>query len=88
VFGTRGVRHVTARPDYGVLSVVLRTDDAPGADEARRRLALGGIRATVAPAGAGFTATGRSWPTTAHVVLVFPSDVTAAEELLRSTPSR
>jgi hypothetical protein len=87
-FGTRGVRRVNPRPDYGMLAVALRSDTEASAENARRRLAAAGIRATVAPAGAGFTANGRPWPSDAHVVLVFPPDLPAAEQLLHPTTSR
>jgi hypothetical protein len=87
VFSTRGVRKGTQRPDYGLLSPVLRTDSAAPAEQARDRLAAAGIRATVAAAGAGFTSDGHPWPATAQVVLVFPPDLAAAEQVLRSTRS-
>jgi hypothetical protein len=83
VFSSRGVRKSTHRPDYGVL----RTDDLEPAEQARARLAAANIRATVAPAGVGYTASGHPWPSTAQVVLVFPPDLDAAEQILRSTRS-
>jgi hypothetical protein len=86
-FGSRGVRKATQRPDYGLLSPVLRSDSAAAAEAARDLLAVSGIRATVAPAGTGFTADGHPWPATAQVVLVFPPDLAAAEQVLRSTRS-
>jgi hypothetical protein len=87
VFSSRGVRKGTQRPDYGLLSPVLRTDSTEPAEQARDLLAAEGIRATVAPAGTGFTADGRPWPAAAQVVLVFPPDLDAAEQVLRSTRS-
>jgi hypothetical protein len=87
VFSSRGVRKSTHRPDYGLLSPVLRTDDLEPAEQARDRLAAANIRATVAPAGVGYTASGHPWPSTAQVVLVFPPDLDAAEQILRSTRS-
>jgi hypothetical protein len=87
VFGSRGVRKRAGRPDYGLLSPVLRADSARLAREACELLQAAGIRATVAPAGAGYTSDGRPWPVTAQVVLVFPPDLDAAEQVLRSTRS-
>lgn len=87
VFSSRGVRKGTGRPDYGLLSPVLRTDDTSTAEQARDRLAAAGIRATIAAAGTGFTSDGHPWPATAQVVLVFPPDLDAAEQVLRSTRS-
>lgn len=88
VFGPNGVRRVRQRPDYGLLTPVLRTDDEQTAVAARELLATGGIKATVAPAGAGFTAAGRPWPAAACVVLVFPADRIAAEARLTGAASR
>lgn len=82
VFGTRGVRHVVARPDYGLLSPVIRLDSAAEAEQVRRQLAAEGIRGTVAPAGRGFDSRGIPWPAEAHVVLVFPDDVERATAVL------
>ena len=87
VFSLGGVRKATHRPDYGLLSPVLRTDELEPAEQARDLLAAAGIRATVAPAGAGYTASGHPWPSTAQVVLVFPPDLGAAEQVLRSARS-
>jgi hypothetical protein len=87
VFSSGGVRKGTQRPDYGLLSQVLRTDSVGPAEQARDRLAAAGIRATVAAAGAGYTADGHPWPATAQVVLVFPPDLAAAEQVLRATRS-
>lgn len=84
VFGSRGVKKVIERPDYGLLSPVARRGSAEQADDVRRRLADHGIRGTVAPAGKGFDARGVPWPTGSHVVLVFPADVERAMELLGS----
>lgn len=81
-FGSRGVRRTRPRPDYGLLSVVRRTDTHDAALVIQRQLADAGIRATVAPAGNGFTAAGHAWPATAHVVLVFPGDQAAARQAL------
>lgn len=86
-FGTRGVRRVMQRPDYGLLKPVVRTDTVEAAEIIRDRLGEAGLRATVAPAGAGLTAAGRPWPATARVVLVFPADVAAARNLLRAAPT-
>jgi hypothetical protein len=87
VFSSRGVRKGTGRPDYGLLSPVLRTDGAAPAEQARDQLAAAGIRATVAPAGTGFTSDGHPWPASARVVLVFPPDLAAAEQVLRPARS-
>jgi hypothetical protein len=87
VFSSRGVRKGTQRPDYGLLSPALRTDSLEPAEQARDLLAIAGIRATVAPAGVGYTASGHPWPSTAHMVLVFPPDLDAAEQVLRSARS-
>lgn len=87
VFSSRGIRKATRRPDYGLLSPVLRTDTVEPAENARDILAAAGIRATVAPAGTGYTASGHPWPSTAAVVLVFPPDLDVAEHVLRSTRS-
>jgi hypothetical protein len=88
VFGERGVRRVNRRPDYGLLTPVLRTDALPDAEGALEQLAAAGIRATVAPAGAGFTSQGRPWPPDARMVLVFPPDAAAAEQVLHPHLSR
>jgi hypothetical protein len=87
VFSSGGIRKGTERPDYGLLSPVLRTDSAAPAEQARDQLLAAGIRATVAAAGTGFTSDGHPWPATAQVVLVFPLDLAAAEQVLRSTRS-
>jgi hypothetical protein len=87
VFGTRGVRKGAQRPDYGILSPALRTDTLAPAEQAQEVLAAAGIRSTVAPAGHGFTASGYPWPATAQVVLVFPGDLAAAEQVLGSARS-
>jgi hypothetical protein len=87
VFSSRGVRKGSARPDYGLLSPVLRTDAVGPARDACEKLEVAGIRATVAPAGVGFTSDGHPWPASAHVVLVFPPDLDAAEQVLRPTRS-
>jgi hypothetical protein len=84
VFSTRGIRTNRPRPDYGLLSPALRTDTVEPAEAARDLLLAAGIRATVAPAGVGYTANGHPWPATAHVVLVFPPDLDAAEQVLHS----
>lgn len=84
VFGERGVRRVSPRPDYGLLTPVLRTDTAAAAEAACEQLVAADIRATVVPAGSGFTSQGRPWPVTAAMVLVFPSDVEHAERVLHS----
>jgi hypothetical protein len=83
-FGDSGVRRVRRRPDYGLLTMVSRTDSPEAAESVRAALADRGIRATVAPAGRGFDAQGRQWPPTACVVLVFPRDAAAAEALVRA----
>jgi hypothetical protein len=82
VFGGRGVRQVVARPDYGLLSPVIRTGSAAEAESIRAELAGHGIRGTVAPAGKGFDSRGVPWPADAHVVLVFPADVERATSLV------
>lgn len=82
VFGRRGVKHVVARPDYGLLSPVARRDTAEEAEQVRRHLADEGIRATVAAAGKGYDARGVPWPASAHIVLVFPQDMERAQALL------
>lgn len=88
VFGQKGTRRGTQRPDYGLLVPVLRTDHRPAADQARERLAAAGLRATVASAGIGYTHDGRPWPADACVLLVFPPDVDAANQLLRPAATR
>jgi len=84
VFGRRGVRTVIARPDYGLLSPVVRVGTVEEAETLRDELALSGIRGTVAPAGKGFDARGVPWPTGSQVILVFPSDVERATDLVSS----
>jgi hypothetical protein len=81
-FGTKGVRRIVARPDYGLLSPAARLPSVEAATAAAGELRAHGLRATVAPAGKGFDARGIPWPAAAHVVLVFPDDVERATALL------
>lgn len=81
-FGSRGVRQVVGRPDYGLLTPVARVNTAPDAEAVQRRLADDGIRSTVAPAGKGFDSRGIPWPPGAQLVLVFPADVERATTVL------
>ena len=82
VFGGRGVRTRIARPDYGLLSPVVRVGSVEEAEAIRAELAEHGIRGTVAAAGKGFDPRGVPWPAGSQVVLVFPDDVERATDLV------
>lgn len=69
-------------PDYGLLVPVTRALPRAEAQWRRDRLALHGIRVTIAPAGPGYDAAGRPWPPDATHVLVFPDDEPLARALL------
>jgi len=87
VFGGRGVRTRIARPDYGLLSPVVRVGTVQEAEAIRAELAEHGVRGTVAPAGKGFDPQGVPWPPGSQVILVFPSDVERATDLVAHRPA-
>jgi hypothetical protein len=81
-FGSSGVRHVVARPDYGLLVPVVRLPDREAAEVVRARLAERGIRSTVVDAGKGYDAEGRPWAPGSTHVLVFPDDAERARAVV------
>ncbi len=88
VFGPprRSRRQRSTLPDYGLLVPVRRTDDRADAERVRALLARHGLRATLAPAGRGYDASGRPWPAEATYVLVFPADEARARGLVSAEP--
>ena len=81
IFGPPKRRTPGNRPDYGLLVPATRALPHDEAARVHAVLAEHHIRATLAPAGKGYDATGRPWPQDATYLLVFPDDADRAREL-------
>ena len=80
-FSPPGRKPGSSRHDFGLLVPATRALPRTEAERIQSLLAGHGIRATIAPAGEGYDASGRPWPPGSVHVLVFRQDADRAREI-------